>query len=199
VSIPKGKDFGLLKLHNNIHKYIRSYTYEGVTFYAPTIDYQLLDLHDLLFKQNEYPWLDIKYAKRITRYFLTIVLYDIIEHIGNNKNVKQTLLLIKESFEAFTSMLIQKSSDDKPRIVSSQRIHTKYMLKLAEEYKGIHAKVKADPTQEKHFFKFSRTLNDIFVSLTGELDSVAYKLTEQTTKRIQRMYAKIQKGQTNVL
>ena len=82
VSIPKGDDYGLQKLRANAPKLLKEYNYgENLRFLAPSVEYLLLDLHDLLFKQNEYPWTDIKYIKRMMRYFLTMVVFTIVENL----------------------------------------------------------------------------------------------------------------------
>ena len=101
VSIPHSNDFGLQKLVGNVQNLLKSYTFKtgkrSFTFRAPTVSYQLKDLHDVLFKQNEFPWLDIKYDKRITRYFLSIIVYDIVEGLSKQTSIIRVLDIPRQS------------------------------------------------------------------------------------------------------
>lgn len=207
VSLPKGDDYGLKKLtKGNIDKLVREYKYGDAkfTFKAPTVYYQLQDLHDVLFRQNEYPWNDIKYSKRITRYFLTVIVYEIVEKLGQQKDIKEFLEDIKQAFNYFIKYLgcfIDGSKCDS----HSSFLNTSYTKYLYEEFQMIQQKVgnlqgKDLEKESINLIKFSKDIKGVFTQLVKDLTKLKASLNKAKEKDIIDVFDKLfVRGQTNVL
>ena len=101
VSIPKLTDSSIIEMSKHINSYIKSYTIKDFTFWAPNINYMVKDLDDLLFKQNDYPWMDSKIDKRIIRYFLSLLFHNIMVGIMNrSENIVMQLNLFKKELQS---------------------------------------------------------------------------------------------------
>lgn len=201
VSIPTGEDYGLKKLQNGINKYVKEYYFENIKFLAPTIDYQLLDLHDLLFKQNEFPWTDIKYEKRITRYFLTMIVYEIVEKLKSNKQLKEALKEIYLSFFYFVNFIKCLIKKEKCKFQKSI-IKTIYILKLYEEYEILNNKIEKlnNKNELKNFINFGKNLIKIFKDLMKEINILIKKFNSIKINELNDMYEKLFiQNKTNVL
>ncbi len=201
VSIPTGEDYGLIKLKKDLYKYVQEYYFENIKFLAPTIEYQLLDLHDLLFKQNEFPWTDIKYEKRITRYFLTMIVYEIVEKLKLNKNIHESLKEIYISFFYFINFIKCLIKKDKCTFNKSI-IKTIYILKLFEEYEILNDKIEKlnDEIEIKNFINFGKNLIKIFNELMKEINILIKKFKSVKIDQINDMYQKLfVHNETNIL
>ena len=195
VSIPKGDDYGLSKLRKlGAANLLREYTYtdkmRNITFLAPTVAYLLTDLHDLLFKQNEYPWNDIKYAKRMTRYFLTIIVYSIMDHLGTKDNdnnnydtVFNTLRIIQRDFERFHTGV---------------GYELEALKVLGAEIDALRGRIASLPEQAereaelKNLDVFVAKVNEIFRDLANKLERLV------APENVQRLYADITNAKVRV-
>lgn len=188
VSIPKGEDYALKKMHTlGVGSLLREYTYASaaigkkkVTFVAPTVSYLLNDLHDLLFKQNEYPWHDIKYNKRITRYFLTIIVFSIVEAIHKNSAIRTAVENIIDSFVAFRAYLSSSSNSSNTykdaHNMTTLDVLAKEMATLKTRIAGIsNSNSDSDErgTEMKNLNAFVLDMASIFQRLASELDKIA--------------------------
>ncbi len=176
VSIPKDHDYSMMKMHQSgVRPLLREYKYkyrrQTIQFVAPTVSYLWTDLHDLLFKQNEYPWQDIKYTKRMTRYFLTIIVFSIIESVEARQSVQSKLQLIIQSFHQFKDMLLQNAA--------SFRSDFQTLQTLNKELRLLHSRIGAihDPevrAVEQHNMKlFIKDMAAIFGRLGKELELIS--------------------------
>jgi hypothetical protein len=181
VSIPKENDFGLKKMQKSIQTLVMNYVFKNkLIFKAPTLDYLLLDLHDLLFKQNEYPWQDLKYDKRVTRYFLTIIVYEIVDNLKNGNNIIQALGNIQQSFKIFVNV-IDCITCKHPEING-------YTNNLLTEYKKLHQRILAIPDEAHNFSKFGDKLKGIFKQLQSEINHIIQSFDTDIEKKINKMY-----------
>lgn len=185
VSIPKGEDYALKKMHTvGVGSLLREYTYTSsangknkVTFVAPTVAYLLNDLHDLLFKQNEYPWHDIKYKKRITRYFLTIIVFSIVEAIHKNGVIRTVVQNIIDSFVAFRAHLQHPPANATATYKDMHKMTT--LDVLAKEMATLETRIAAITdgdlrrTEVKNMKAFVLDMASIFHRLASELDRIA--------------------------
>lgn len=211
VSIPHSDDYGLKKLKGHINELTTSYMFKpeigaSFAFKAPTIKYQLKDLHDLLFYQNEYPWLDIKYAKRITRYFLSILLYDIVEGLSTPTNtVDLVLQSFYESFQVFNEYLTQcMKNGGHPVEFDIKQIKTTYVRELYNECLLLYKKViKASNVDKEtsNLIKFFGNIRTIISELTKEVNALRENMNVgKTQTRIRDMYLRMfEKRQTRII
>lgn len=181
VSIPKEGDVGLAKLHENgIYNYVRQYHCDGVPFYAPTVSYLLDDLHDVLFAQNEYPWQDVKYEKRLMRYFLTVIVYEIVEALRGGGAGIETLGHIQKAFE----------------VAGGGGEYVGYLANLGAEMSDL-AK---NNSIRKEYAVFNEKINAIMRNMARELGRVQMCFTSATASKIQRVYNELfVQGQTKML
>jgi hypothetical protein len=82
----------------------------NTSFYSVTLYYLIDDIEYILFRQNEYPWKDNKYKKRIFRYFAMLIIL-IIKNIYENKidDVKFNSLIL--NINTFITYLINQFSN----------------------------------------------------------------------------------------
>ncbi len=180
VSIPKDHDYSMMKMHQSgVRPLLREYSYkygrrQSISFVAPTVSYLWTDLHDLMFKQNEYPWQDVKYTKRMTRYFLTIIVYSIIETIEAKQSVKSTVSQIIHSFNQFKTMLLEKGT--RGTSDTSQTLAT--LSTLRKELHLLQSRIAniEDPevrsVEEKNMKVFVRDMAAIFGRMSKELSLI---------------------------
>jgi hypothetical protein len=206
VSIPRGDDYGLKKMQANINKYVMEYTFNNnMMFRAPTLEYLLEDLHDLLFKQNEYPWQDIKYDKRMTRYFLTVIVYEIVGQLNSGSNIPEALQSIYDTFEEFVNFT--KCLLNMKDTCSFDRKKGGYLIKLYEQYQMLHNKIIVMPDtldsaikEKKNLVKFGKKLELIFGKLMIELSKTIKNFNKVTSDDIERMYETLfKRGATKIL
>lgn len=105
ISIPKKTDDKVHHFVDLAKDYLHLYTKEvnGVdfSFWAPSLDYMIHDVDDVLFIQREYPWYDSKYKKRIQRYLLCIL----VKHIQNGNNLCKNITDIQNKLENLITFL----------------------------------------------------------------------------------------------
>lgn len=197
VSIPKDHDFAMKKMHQvGVAPLLREYKYkygrQTVSFMAPTVSYLWTDLHDLLFKQNEYPWQDIKYTKRMTRYFLTIIVFSVIESVEARQPVKPQVQSIIAAFDKFRKVLSSKVFNASNGAIRSD-IHT--LQALGNELKLLHARIASltDPTvrsqEENNMRTFTSDMATIFAKLSEELAQIS-----SNDSNLQSAYEKVSFG-----
>jgi hypothetical protein len=186
VSIPKDHDYSMMKMHQSgVRPLLREYKYkygrQTIAFVAPTVSYLWTDLHDLLFKQNEYPWQDVKYTKRMTRYFLTIIVFSIIESVEARQSVKSKLQTVIQSFLQFKNMLLLNAVAK-----SSFRSDIQTLRTLDKELRLLHSRIAAiqDPEareiEQLNMKKFINDMAGIFGRLSKELEQISNDSNLQT-------------------
>ncbi|XWV26754.1 hypothetical protein QJ857_gp0300 [Tupanvirus soda lake] len=110
VSITNKQDYNVKHFFENVDKYIVEYKLEegecNMPFRAYSIDYLIEDLENILFVQNEYPWDDPKYAKRLKRlifmYYLSLFLSGDFEN--NRDRIRYLYSLKKLVLEPISNM-----------------------------------------------------------------------------------------------
>ena len=113
VSIPKSGDTGMIHLYEHGNKHIfdkfRIYKYmnEGkkLEFRSYTIYGFMMDLIGILFIQNDYPWIDKKYGKRINR-LLFFMFMELSLYTSGNDIIYTIYKLLKKIFEKSVSILM---------------------------------------------------------------------------------------------
>jgi hypothetical protein len=228
VSIPHGKDYGLKKLATGnldvlVHTYTFKHTEEGrktattFTFKAPSLQYQLKDLHDLLFYQNEYPWYDMKYEKRMIRYFLTLFLYQLVEEItkrGHKNEMKNVLEIIRDDY--FKIIQIFKTCVDNNGVPTSRvsnantmsSLKTTWLNLLYEEYLKIFDRI-SKKTQEDvpknvmmemtRLKKFLKNIINMFEKMLMDIEKLLQHYADSQT-RMHDFYDRLfVRGQTDIL
>ena len=189
VSIPKDHDYSMMKMHQcGARPLLREYEYkygrQTIKFVAPTVSYLWTDLHDLLFKQNEYPWQDIKYTKRMTRYFLTIIVFSIIESVEARQSVKSKLTKIVQSFNQFKRMLQGARTTTNAAFELRSDIQTlqtlKKELRLLQSRINTIEDLEVRASEEENMVKFTRDMAAIFGKLSRELEQISNDTNLQT-------------------
>jgi hypothetical protein len=184
VSIPKENDYAMMKMKQaGVGPLLKQYAYKfgrrSISFVAPTVSYLWTDLHDLLFKQNEYPWEDIKYTKRMTRYFLTIIVFSVIESVESGQSVNEKVSALIDAFKAFEIMLNENAD------VCNASIYTLQIL--AKEMKTLQARISSisDDAQrekeQKNMAAFTGDMARIFGKLSKELELLTEDANLQTS------------------
>jgi CRISPR/Cas system CSM-associated protein Csm2 small subunit len=228
VSIPHGQDYGLKKLATGnldvlVHTYTFKHTEEGrknatmFTFKAPSLQYQLKDLHDLLFYQNEYPWYDMKYEKRMIRYFMTLFLYQLVEEIskrGHTDEMKNVLEIIRDDY--FKIIQIFKTCVDNNGVPTSRvsnantmsSLKTTWLNLLYEEYLKIFDRI-SKKTQEDvpknvmmemtRLKKFLKNIINMFEKMLMDIEKLLQHYADSQT-RMHDFYDRLfVRGQTDIL
>jgi hypothetical protein len=185
VSIPKGDDYGLMTIKNKMNKYIRLYKLnDTLTFWAPNINYMIKDLDDVLFKQSEYPWSDLKIDKRLIRYFLSLLFHyiitntesDIVLTLNKFKQDLKELLLFIECYNA------KNSCEDN----TSRLFYIKYK-KISKKINSI--KDKEEKLRELGKFNiFNKKLIIILKNLIKEIDNLIINLDKVTKLKLLKIY-----------
>jgi hypothetical protein len=201
VSIPKGHDYGLRKLHANARRLLKTYTFgKDLTFMAPSVEYLLIDLHDLLFKQNEYPWTDVKYIKRMMRYFLIMTVFTIVERLeeeANATNLTDEIASLAGDFSRFAEKLA--SRDLQPEGWEKKVLHT-----LLGELRALRHKIEnigsnnnvnnggVERGEElQNYEVFVDSLVASFVKLSNQLVGIVEKMDAQTEAFMRDKYVRI--------
>ena len=191
VSIPKENDYAMMKMQQaGVGPLLKQYAYKFgrslISFVAPTVSYLWTDLHDLLFKQNEYPWEDIKYTKRMTRYFLTIIVFSIVESVDSGHPVTEKVQSLIVDFRAFEKMLNDNANVCNSSIDTLQ-ILAKEMKTLQSRISAIHDNFQRE-IEQSHMLAFTKDMARIFGKLSKELEV----LTDDTN--LQTSYQKVSFG-----
>jgi len=189
VSIPKDHDYAMKKMHQaGVGPLLREYKYkhgrQTISFVAPTVSYLWTDLHDLLFKQNEYPWQDIKYTKRMTRYFLTIIVFSVIESVEARQSVNTKIKSMIDAFKQFRDMLLKSNTKTNAKVVFEADIHM--LQALEKELRLLEARIAsisdlgAREREENNMRAFTKDMATIFGKLSKELEQISKDTQLQT-------------------
>ena len=203
VSIPKGHDYGLRKLQADASRLLKTYSFgKDLTFMAPSVEYLLMDLHDLLFKQNEYPWTDVKYIKRMMRYFLTMAVFTIVEGLDsddNEQNLIQDIEVLAEMFMRFSHKLSERAlgNDGWEKLVFKT---------LLGELRQLYDKIGSldDPKEKEIEFENYETFVDnlaaSFEKLSNQLVQMVVQMNAQTENYLKKRYVRLFKqGRSQVM
>lgn len=189
VSIPKGDDYGLRKLRTDAGKLLKEYNYgDKLAFLAPSVEYLLLDLHDLLFKQNEYPWTDVKYIKRMMRYFLTMIVFTIVE----NLEIGDDDALLSKETHGLARNFVRFARKLKHRMLLDEGWEVRVLRTLQKELRHLKKKVlsltdKDQRTKERRNFEtFLDDLASSFVKLSKQLYNITAKLEKHGAENVLR-------------
>jgi len=193
VSIPKDDDYGMNSLKDKIDKYIRPYNFvnpkESFMFWAPTVNYMIKDLDDVLFRQNEYPWSDIKIDKRAIRYFLSLLFHQIMIALINKEDLISRLRLFKNELNGLINFLncyAVKNSCEVEYDNISRLFMTKY-LKLSKKINMI--KSDKDKVTELHsFVAFNEKLVIIIKKLTKEIDNLIANMGKVNMDKLAKIH-----------
>ncbi len=150
ISIPHKKDSNMKKL-NTTKKYnkfikdnIKTIKRYDFKYNLMKIPFLIKDLHNVLYIQNKYPWMDKKYKKRLARLLYFIFLYDI-----DNKKVSMYLLnKLKKKYNNFKKII--KNDFNK------NNIHDKHLMLIINSSKNMKKNIiKKD---KKKYSQYKKTL-----------------------------------------
>jgi len=191
VSIPKGDDYSLESTKDVINKYVRQYIFsqKEFSFWAPNINYMIKDLNDVLFKQADYPWTDVKIDKRVTRYFISLLFHQIMTGILNKQDVVINLKNFKKEIKGtihFIECYIFKEMCETGDYYMSRLFSNKYEI-LSKKINIIKNKEKQ--IQElKNFTIFNKKMLIILKNLIKGIDNLIENSDKLTKKKIENIY-----------
>jgi hypothetical protein len=202
LSIPKGEDLALGNMRGKINTSIMQYSYNNLfTFRAPTLRYLLHDLHDLLFKQNEFPWYDGKYEKRITRFLISILIHEVLNKLRDKSGLRAALQEVNESFEVFIEYLRCILTGDACKYTRKKA----YTSKLHKEHETLQRRINGldgeDKANEiKHLRQFCQTEITMFAKLVSEVEGLINNLDAASEKEWSTLCNNLyQKGETRLV
>jgi hypothetical protein len=202
LSIPKGEDLALGNMRGKINTSIMQYSYNNLfTFRAPTLRYLLHDLHDLLFKQNEFPWYDGKYEKRITRFLISILIHEVLNKLQDKSGLRAALQEVNESFEVFIEYLRCILTGDACKYTRKKA----YTSKLHKEHETLQRRINGldgeDKANEiKHLRQFCQTEITMFAKLVSEVEGLINNLDAASEKEWSTLCNNLyQKGETRLV
>lgn len=109
VSMPRRLDHGSKEFSRHASRYVKLYTFSTAmrtfSFYAPTINYLIKDLDDVLFKQSKFIWQDLKIDKRIIRYFMSLLFHNIMFGIMEKRDLVDQLNLFKKELQSTINLV----------------------------------------------------------------------------------------------
>ena len=96
VSVPHKNDYAVSHYFEHLKDHVSEYHIKSDTtdfvFKAPSLKYLIKDIELILFKEYDYPWMDVKYSKRIRRliflYFITLLIDTKMEYEKKIKYLK---------------------------------------------------------------------------------------------------------------
>lgn len=191
ISMPRKDDYSLKEFGKNIDTYISRYTTQlSTSFFAPTVEYMIKDLDDVLFKQSVFPWSDPKVSKRIIRYFLSLFLFRILSAKDKNSLInviieyKKDLNSIKDGLRCF----LDKSNCD-IKILPID-IHDKWLMISNNINKLKTRQEKAE--QLKNFQSFNNMiLNDLIIPFSKDIEKLIANSDKITERKIQRIFQRL--------
>jgi hypothetical protein len=194
VSIPKNDDYGMNSFRTKVNGFIRQYTLESksITFWAPNINYMIKDLDDVLFKQADYPWMDLKIDKRVTRYFISLLFHQIMVSILDKKDLVERLNIFKKELSGtvrFLQCYIAKSACDFGEGSMSRLLYAKYE-KLSKRINKIKDKQEQIKELER-FREFNHKIMIVLKHLVGELDKLIANSGKINQKKMIDIYNKL--------
>jgi hypothetical protein len=196
VSIPKDDDYGMNSLKDKIDKYIRPYNFvnlkESFMFWAPTVNYMIKDLDDVLFRQNEYPWSDLKIDKRASRYFLSLLFHQIMIALIDKEDLISRLRLFKNELNGLINFLncyAVKNSCEVEYDNISRLFMTKY-LKLSKKINMIKND-KEKVTEIHSFVAFNKKLVIIIKNLTKEIDNLIANMGKVNMDKLSKIHEQL--------
>jgi hypothetical protein len=189
VSMPKKEDYGLKALSKHISGYMKIYNIKNTRFWAPTINYMIKDLDDVLFKQSEFPWSDPKIDKRLIRYFISLLFHHIITGLDNNENIITRLGSFKKELKSMVNMIecyMNKKECDPDENQLSRILMGKY-IRLSKRING-------NKTEQLNFNDFNAKLIKIIQKLIIEINTIIQNMGKVTRAKIQKTYDELVKA-----
>ena len=204
VSIPRVGDSSLEIMKKDIHHYIQQYNYiepntpipnddinkNSFPFYGVTLDYLIYDLNDILFYKFVFPWLDPKYEKRFTRYFICLLLSIIVMcYSRRGCNIKKTIIILRSDLNLLKSYIENHNLNKHNSKTDSKNIKDNLLRHIYENYIGIYDKVNNPEYNEieknhliSEFRRYSFKLIDWLNILINMSDLIARKIAESDTE-----------------
>jgi hypothetical protein len=189
VSIPKKADYGMNSTRKNINGFIKKYHIAGFEFWAPSINYMIKDLDDILFKQSDYPWMDGKIDKRAIRYFVSLLFHNIMTGIMQKEDLVERLGGFKKEIKSMINFLecyIEKGNCDLDPNQFSRILQVKY-AKLSKRINKI--KKTSERAQElENFKKFNIKLSGILKDLIKQIDALISDMSKVNKKKLEKIH-----------
>ena len=205
VSIPKGKDHALHSMQNNINHYIKKFEFVSsssnsnsnsnsgsnrFTFWSPNINYMVKDLDDVLFKQNDYPWSDIKINKRMMRYFISLMFHYIMMGILEKKSIVERLKSFNEELESMIVLnecYIYKKDCDATSVSRILEVKFKKLSLRINKIKNLEEKKE----QLKLFVEFNEKIRIILKALIKDVKSIIENYSSISEKKLNNIFNKL--------
>lgn len=134
VGIPKRDDNTIPALTKHANKLLVKYKFNNnglrFDFWAPSLNYMIKDINEILFKQNEYPWHDKKVTKRIQRYLLSLLMHYIVSSV--NDDIFEAIMEYRNELKLLEKLLVCINDEQQCEISGHESMagifYGKYML-----------------------------------------------------------------------
>lgn len=217
VSIPREGDTSLESMKNKINNYIQLYTYSPIElpFYGVTLDYLIYDLSDILFYKFNWPWMDPKYEKRFTRYFICILLSAVRDCYENKRipcDIRHTMNVLQFDVHIFLKMVKQERRSLSRQSLSRERsgsrsrsrsreidlnISNKTLSELYKNYKDISNRI--DEESMDKFMEYSGKLAEWLDTLEKMAKRIIEKTSDNDSELRQLYEALFMQRRVNIL
>ena len=192
VSIPRIGDHSVNHMsEKGVRAYIDEYGFqdeagEYFSFYGINLNFLLYDLNDILFSKFDWPWADPKYQKRITRYYIAILLFEIVHATDVGATLKQLRDDIRMLNHYLKCMLnVMKVTHCKQRVLIKQPL----LLGILENHMTIMARLRGAAPElherNREYITNLIVLNRDLMKMTLALDTrkpeIATRLQELRT------------------
>jgi hypothetical protein len=191
VGIPKKDDNTISTLIKGASKWLVKYTYTTpqVTFqfWAPSLNYMIKDVDEVLFKQNEYPWNDKKIAKRLQRYFLGLLVHSIV----SSQDPIDNLISYKNEMKRLIKFLTCFNTGTECEIYGEENVTSI----LHNKYRKIFAKINkiADVHERANQIREFKAFNTSIIHICNDLSKQVSHLITIPERRLLHLKNKISK------
>jgi cell division FtsZ-interacting protein ZapD len=148
------------------------------------------DLDDVLFKQNDYPWSDIKINKRMMRYFISLMFHYIMMGILEKKSIVERLKSFNEELESMIVLnecYIYKKDCDATSVSRILEVKFKKLSLRINKIKNLEEKKE----QLKLFVEFNEKIRIILKALIKDVKSIIENYSSISEKKLNNIFNKL--------
>lgn len=191
VSIPKKDDSKLYHLAENASKFIVKYIFKDgqFEFWAPSLQYMISDVDHILFSQHQFPWHDKKSAKRVQRYFLSILMLSIIS--GSTKNILERVVSYKNELAKLVKLLKCINEGMLCDTYVDGSIYNMFYKKYANVFKNLNA-IRAVNERRQELIAMRKFNNEVIEIVQRLLRDIRYLISITSDERFAKFKKRIQ-------
>lgn len=160
--------------------YFKKINFSPFKFYSYKFEYLTLDLYEVIYSDNDFPWEDFKFEKRLNRLlFLSIV--ELFSLSNNELNLSEFIKKIKEiSGENVNNIVSNRTYfEDKMRTIVNPNIKKLFLFKILDEHAKIFDKKNID--EDENFKKYYESILNLLKEVNLLLKSL-YDFCSRTEK-----------------